>query len=51
MKSIKANLSKIVMLGLGVLLLSGCNKGVGCPNNFSLDINLVDILGAVFSVL
>ncbi len=33
----KKNLVKIIALLIVVVVLSSCNRGVGCPSDFSLD--------------
>lgn len=37
------------LLALAAVALSSCNRGVGCPTNFSL--NATDMIDAVVSVL
>ncbi len=36
---------------LSMFLLSSCNKGVGCPNNFSLDTEVLEQLANLFVVV
>jgi hypothetical protein len=42
----------IVMTFLAVVtVFSSCNRGVGCPNNFSNNITVVDVAKTVSSVV
>ncbi len=36
---------------LGILTLSSCNRGVGCPNNFQLDADVIEQLTNVVVLL
>ena len=38
----------ILIATLAVVLLSSCNRGYGCPNNFSLDLN--DVIQTVVAI-
>lgn len=39
----------MLMLG-AVVFLSSCNRGYGCPNNFSLNDTVVEIVGSVLNL-
>ena len=46
--------SKNQLFILGAVLLgslSSCNRGVGCPNNFSLDMETVDSVISILSFI
>ncbi len=37
-RNFKKQLLNYCLLGASVLLLSSCNRGYGCPTNFSVDV-------------
>lgn len=43
-KSLKNNGLRLVSLLSAIVLLSACNRGTGCPNNFKVDIDIAAIL-------
>jgi len=36
---------------LGLLTLSSCNRGVGCPNNFQLDTDILEQIANIAVLL
>jgi len=50
MKNFKKFLPFAVFL-LGLASLSSCNRGIGCPNNFSLQETAIDVIKTMPTVL
>ncbi|WP_187270854.1 hypothetical protein [Neolewinella aurantiaca] len=41
----------VAIVALGMVSLSSCNRGVGCPTNFSLNEFLHDCVSVAISIL
>lgn len=50
MRNLKKLLPFVVFL-LALATLSSCNRGMGCPNNFSIEKAAVDVIKVVPSIL
>ncbi len=50
----KKSLKKIVLFAAALVVvasLSSCNRGYGCPSNFSLDSSLIDFAKSILDFL
>ncbi len=42
---------KLLFLGIGALLLSSCNRGIGCPSDFSLNVEIVEVFSSFINLI
>ena len=49
-QSIKSALTLLAVVA-ATALLSSCNRGYGCPNNFSLNDNVFEVVGSVLNLI
>ncbi len=45
------NFAFTLLVVLAATALSSCNRGYGCPNNFSLNDTLVEFVGSVLNLI
>jgi len=51
MKKSNRSLARVLVAAVALLAVSSCNRGYGCPTNFSIDDALLDTLQRFLSLL
>lgn len=47
----RKGIKHVAIIVFAMLLLSSCNRGVGCPSDFSMDVQIGKIVSMVFDLL